>query len=107
MGKKAKKKDEKNLKREQEAAARQAAMEAAAKRQRLMRMLLIADPIVTLAVALPVWLLLDSPRAAALVGLVGVAVWIPLLLGSIGGEIEPRDRTRAGSIDFGNSRDRR
>lgn len=101
MAKKAKKKSEKELRREREAAAREAAMQAAAKRQRRMRMLLIATPIVTLAAALPVWLALDSPRAAALVGLVGVAVWIPLMLGSVGAEITPRDSMRAGSIDFG------
>lgn len=101
MAKRTKKK-EKQERREQEAAARQMAAQAAAARLRKMRMLGVAVPLVTLAFALTAWLAMDSPRVAALGALVGVAVWIPVLLGSIGSEIQPRDRTRAGSIDFGN-----
>lgn len=102
MAKKVKKKELKEQRREQQAAEREAAAQAAAKRQRIMRRLVIAVPIVTVALSLVLWLALDAPRAAALAGLVGVAVWIPTVLGSVGSEIEPRDRTRAGSIDFGN-----
>lgn len=102
MAKKVTKRELREQRREQEQAEREAAEEKATKRLRLMRLLVAVVPIVTLAFAVPTWLVLDSPRAAALIVLVGVAVWIPVLLGSLGSAIEPRDRTRAGSIDFGN-----
>jgi len=104
MAKKVTKRELREQRREQEQAERQAAEEKATKRLRLMRLLVAVVPLVTLAFALPTWLALDSPRAAALIALVGVAVWIPTLLGSLGSAIQPRDRTRAGSIDFGNGK---
>lgn len=101
MGKKAKNNKERATR---DVAVREAAARAAALRLRRMRIAMIAVPIVTLALAMSTWLAADAPRAAALIGLVGVGTWIPILLGALGAEIEPRDRTRAGSIDFGHRR---
>ncbi len=101
MAKKVNKRELREQRREEERAEREAAEAKAQKRLRLMRLLVAVVPLVTLAFAIPTWLVLESPRAAALLAVVGVAVWIPVLLGGLGSAIEPRDRTRAGSIDFG------
>ena len=61
-------------------------------------------PVVFLAVAIGVYVALDDKQLAGLIGMVGLAIWVPVLLGLIGARIQPRDRTRAGSIDFGNRR---
>ena len=41
-----------------------------------------------------------------LTGMIGLAIWLPLVIGSIGSQVTPRDRTRAGAIDFGGERRR-
>ncbi len=104
MAKKKDKKTTKREKREQEAADRQAAEEAALKRRRTMRSVVVAIPVITLAAAGITWATTDDVRLAALVGLLGVGLWVPALLGVIGASVSPRDRTRAGSIDFGQRR---
>lgn len=98
------KRERKRDKREQEAAELEAAEQVATRRRRTMRWIVIAIPLVTLAASGITWAATDDIRMAALVGLLGVGLWVPALLGSIGGAVQPRDRTRAGSIDFGNRR---
>ncbi|MCC6875548.1 MAG: hypothetical protein IT378_14675 [Sandaracinaceae bacterium] len=95
-------------KREKKKSERQAALEVdrELERQRLSRAsrlkwVAIALPVVTLAAALGAYFAAGDRQLAGLVGLIGVALWVPALLGAIGAAITPRDRTRAGSIDFG------
>lgn len=104
MGRKKSKKDKKREAREQAEAEEQAAQEAFEARRRLYRIAAVAVPVVTLAAALGVYFGIDDRQLAGLIGMVGVAGWIPVVLGALGSRIKPRDRTRAGSIDFGNKR---
>jgi Na+/citrate or Na+/malate symporter len=103
MGKK-KDKGEKESKKQREHEEAAQAHEALARRQRTMRIASIAVPAVTLLAAVATYFATESKGPAALVGLIGVAIWMPVLLGTLGGAVPPRDRTRAGSIDFGQKR---
>ena len=101
------KKTKKQRKREQRDRDEEARLEAeAAARTRMQRYRIAAAvvPLVTLAISLTIYFTLDDQALAALVGMVGLAIWVPVLLGVVGGGVKPRDRTRAGSIDFGNRR---
>lgn len=104
MGKKKSKRERKREQREREEAERQAAQEAFEKRRRLYRIGAVIVPLVTLAVAVSVYVGMDNRQLAGLSGMVGLAAWVPMILGALGSQIRPRDRTRAGSIDFGNKR---
>ncbi|MCZ7678255.1 MAG: peptidase dimerization domain-containing protein [Sandaracinaceae bacterium] len=97
-------KEHKREKREQEAAAIEAAEQAAARYRRMMRAVVIAIPLATLVAAGVTWAVTDDVQTAALVGLIGIGLWVPAILGSIGAAVAPRDRTKAGSIDFGQRR---
>jgi len=103
----AKKKTKRDVRREQrdqrveEEAAAQVAFEA--KRYKY-RVAALTIPLVTLGGAIGVYMATDEKQLGGLIGLVGIGVWILVLLGLIGSSIKPRDRTRAGSIDFGNKR---
>lgn len=98
------KKERKRDKREQEAAERDVAERAAARTRGIMRAVVIAIPILTIAAALITWAVTEETSTAAMVGLIGIGLWVPALLGLIGAAVNPRDRTRAGSIDFGQRR---
>lgn len=98
------KKESKRERREREAADREVAERIAQKRLRTMRWIAIAIPVLTIAAALTTWGVTDNTQIAALVGLLGIGLWVPALLGVIGATVAPRDRDRAGSIDFGNRR---
>ncbi len=104
MTKKKSKKDKKREQRDQLAAEEEAAQTAFEQRRRLYRMAAVAVPIVAGVGALAIYLGLDDRQLAALTAMVGLAIWVPVLLGALGSRIEPRDRTRAGSIDFGSKR---
>lgn len=97
-------KKRKKERRAEEKAELEAAREAAERRQRRYRRILVALPLATLAAAAATYFGFDDVRAAALVGVIGVALWVPILLGALGGSVRPRDRDRAGSIDFGQRR---
>lgn len=84
---------------------RAAAEAALAIRARRGRMLLIGIPAVTVVLAAIVYFAFEHRAATALVGVSGLAFWIPVLLGSVGAKVPPRDAARSGSIDFGNRRD--
>ncbi len=104
MGKKSKRERRKKKHNVEEERRSEPALVAIERRARIMRAFLIALPILTIAAAAGAYFALDDKRMAALVGVIGVALWVPALLGSIGSSVRPRDRTRAGSIDFGNRR---
>lgn len=74
-------------------------MERLRKRRRI---LVAAVPVVTGAIAAGLWFGLESGplTGAALLG--GAVVWLLMGLGYLGAGVSPRDRDRAGSIDFGN-----
>lgn len=103
MGKKSKKQKKRDL-RDEEAEEREAGQRALDVRRRRYRVAAAVLPVLVLAASLGVYFAWDDRQLAGLVGLIGIAVWVPVLLGSIGGEIRPRDRVRAGSIDFGSKR---
>lgn len=103
MAKKSKK-GSKRERREQDAVDREVAEREARKLQRIWRAVIVAIPLLTVVAALATWAATDDVRIGALVGLLGVGLWVPALLGSIGASVRPRDRTRAGSIDFGQRR---
>lgn len=101
MAKKSKqKRKEIDERREEESAA----IEVARTRRTRFRIASAVVPIVTVAVALGVYFGTGDKQLAALIGMIGLALWVPTLLGLLGGQVPPRDRTRAGSIDFGNKR---
>lgn len=104
MGKQKSKKHERRARREREELERQAALEEMAKRRRVLAIASIALPIATLGGSLAIYYGTGDRQLAALLGLVGIALWVPALLGLIGSAVKPRDRTRAGSIDFGSKR---
>jgi len=104
MGKKKTKKDKRREQREREAEERALALAAAKLRLKRFQIAAAVVPIVFLGAAIGVYVAMDDKQLAGLIGLVGLAVWVPVLLGLLGARIEPRDRTRAGSIDFGNRR---
>lgn len=104
MAKKKTKKEIKREKREQEAAAIEAAEQAASRYRRIIRAVVIAIPLATIAAAGVTWAVTEDVQTAALVGLIGIGLWVPAILGSVGAAVAPRDRTRAGSIDFGQRR---
>ena len=87
---------------EEERAAGDAALQARASRGRA---LVIGIPVVTVVLATVVYFAFEHRAATALVGVTGLAFWFPVMLGSIGSRVPPRDAARSGSIDFGNRRD--
>ena len=102
MGKQRRAKNEaKKAQREAEKAARAEAKRqaelAAAKRRRV----LIAIPALTLLVAAGTYFGLNDARLTGVAVLVGGLLWLTVGLAGLGSSIQPRDRSRAGSIDFG------
>lgn len=71
------------------------------RRSQTRRYVLIGVPILTAAVALGLWLGLDDERLAGVAILLGAVVFLLYALGTLGGSVEPRDRDKAGAIDFG------
>ncbi|HJL16844.1 MAG TPA: hypothetical protein RMH99_14365 [Sandaracinaceae bacterium LLY-WYZ-13_1] len=101
------KKSKKELRRERKEREEQARREAEAlrlKRRRIFRIAAVVVPVITLAGAIAIYVGMDDRQLAGLLGMVGLAIWVPVLLGLVGSSVKPRDRTRAGSIDFGNKR---
>ncbi|HHH29858.1 MAG TPA: hypothetical protein ENK57_16140 [Polyangiaceae bacterium] len=104
MGKKKTKRQIKREQREHDAEARALATAVFEAKRRKYRIAAILVPIVTLAISIGVYMATDDKQLAGLIGMVGVSIFVPLGLGAVGSEVTPRDRTRAGSIDFGNKR---
>lgn len=66
------------------------------------RQLVFAIPPVTFAVAAGLYWGLEDSRLAGVALLLGGVAFMLLGLGLLGASVEPRDRDRSGSIDFGN-----
>ncbi|MDQ3030835.1 MAG: hypothetical protein M3Y87_00300 [Myxococcota bacterium] len=96
-----KKTDQKKADREAAEAMKAADQAAVEQMTRRRRVILAAVPAITALLALGAYFAFDDRRAVAVILVLGIAAWVPFALGSIGGAIPPRDRNRAGSIDFG------
>ncbi|MGE0790733.1 MAG: hypothetical protein AB7S26_33980 [Sandaracinaceae bacterium] len=104
MAKNKNKKEQRRAEREREAQEQAEAAALAAERQKRYRIGAIALPLVGALGVGGVYAGTENTQLSALIALVVLALWVPLLLGALGGAIRPRDRTRAGSIDFGSRR---
>jgi hypothetical protein len=97
------KREDKQKKREDKEAALALEQENA-RRMRIRRIVVIAIPIVTAGAATATWFAAESEAATGAVVLLGAILWLLFGLGFLGGSIKPRDRTRAGSINYGSRR---
>ena len=86
--------DAKEAKREAEALAQ--------RRRRLQIRLSAAVAVLTLVVAGVCYWALDNRQLMGITLLVGGVLFLVLALGTLASGVPPRDRTRAGSIDYGN-----
>ncbi|MFW5921587.1 MAG: hypothetical protein ACOCUS_07080 [Polyangiales bacterium] len=84
--------------REQEIREAEERAQRAARRRRLT---VVGLPLVTFAVAAGLYWGLDDAQAAGVTLLVGGVVFFLYGLSTLGSTIEPKDRNRAGSIDYG------
>ncbi|MEM6955591.1 MAG: hypothetical protein AAF411_30540 [Myxococcota bacterium] len=103
---KQRRKAERKAQKDAEKAARAAAEEAFRLRQEKHKRALIAIPLITGALALGLVFGLGESQLAGIVGLCGGLLFLMIGLSSLGGSVQPRDRMKAGSIDFGASKDR-
>jgi hypothetical protein len=97
------KREDKQKKREDKEAV-QALAEIQAKRASRRRIVIIAIPLLTAAAAAGTWFAFDNEAATGAVVLLGSLLWLLFGLGFLGGSVKPRDRTRAGSINYGSRR---
>ena len=103
MGK-AKRKVKKDRKKNKELAEQE--RRDAEARLRRARIINLSIPVVFLALAAGFYWGLDNPSLAGATLLGGALIWLMVGLGFIGSQVAPRDRDRAGSIDFGTSKKR-
>jgi hypothetical protein len=101
MGK-AKRKAKKDRKLNKELAEQERREEEA--RLRRGRIVNTTVPLVFGALAAGAYWGLDNPSLAGATLLGGAVVWLMLVLGFLGAQVKPRDRDKAGSIDFGHKR---
>lgn len=94
----------KKEKREADKERKRLEAEAQRLRDRRRRVIVIAIPILTAAAAATSWFYLEQPALTGAAVLAGAMAWLFVGLGFIGSDVTPRDRIRAGSIDFGRKR---
>lgn len=97
----------KSKKKEQREAERAQRAQAQALQQRLnfrRRVIVTAIPVLTAAAAATSWFVLENKPATGAVILGGAMIWLLAGLGFIASAVPPRDRIKAGSIDFGRKR---
>ncbi len=82
--------------------AKREAQERAQKRRRLQLNMSAAVAILTLAVAGVCYWVFDNRQLVGITLLIGGVLFLVLALGTLASGVQPRDRTRAGSIDYGN-----
>ena len=87
--------------REAKEAKREAEVTAQRRRRMQMRMS-AAVAVLTLVVAGVCYWLLESRQLMGITLLIGGVLFLVLALGTLASGVRPRDRTRAGSIDYGN-----
>jgi fatty acid desaturase len=97
--------DRRQARKERAKDAKEAKREAAAiaqQRRRLQIRLSAAVAILTLVVAGLCYWALDNRQLMGITLLIGGVLFLVLALGTLASGVQPRDRTRAGSIDYGN-----
>jgi Flp pilus assembly protein TadB len=97
--------DRRLARKERQKAAKEARQEAeaAAKRRRTQRMQLAGVVgVLTLAVAGVCYWVLDNRQLMGVTLLIGGVLFLLLVLSTLASSVHPRDRSRAGSIDYGN-----
>ncbi|HSN84146.1 MAG TPA: hypothetical protein VLS88_16315 [Polyangiales bacterium] len=81
--------------------ARRMAEERARRRRKLQLRLSAAVAVLTLAFAAVCYWVLDNQQLMGATLLIGGVLFLVLALGTLASGVQPRDRTRAGSIDYG------
>lgn len=77
--------------------------EAEAKRRRRLRLRVAAAVgVLTLGMAAVSYFVLENRQFTGISLLVGGVLFLLIVLGTLASTVSPRDRTRAGSIDYGN-----
>ncbi|MGB5286405.1 MAG: hypothetical protein WCB63_15975 [Polyangiales bacterium] len=82
--------------------AKREAQERAQQRRRLQLNMSAAVAVLTLAVAGLCYWVFDNRQLMGITLLIGGVLFLVLALGTLASGVQPRDRTRAGSIDYGN-----
>ncbi|MBT8451253.1 MAG: hypothetical protein KJO40_04725 [Deltaproteobacteria bacterium] len=82
--------------------AKREAQERAQKRRRLQMRVSAAVAVLTLVIAAICYWVLDNRQLMGITLLIGGVLFLVIALGSLASGVQPRDRTRAGSIDYGN-----
>lgn len=82
--------------------AKLAAEQQAQQRRRLQLRMSAAVAILTLSVAGICYWGFDNRQLMGITLLIGGVLFLVLALGTLASGVQPRDRTRAGSIDYGN-----
>lgn len=82
--------------------ARREAQERAQQRRRLQIRISAAVAVLTLAIAAICYWVLDNRQLMGITLLIGGVLFLVLALSTLASGVRPRDRTRAGSIDYGN-----
>ena len=81
--------------------AKRAAEERARRRRQLQLRLSAAVAVATLAFAAVCYWVLENRQLMGATLLIGGVLFLVLALGTLASGVQPRDRTRAGSIDYG------
>ena len=81
--------------------ARREAEERAKQRRRVQIRVSMAVAVLTLALAGISYWVLDNRQLMGITLLIGGVLFLLLALGALASGVQPRDRTRAGSIDYG------
>ena len=81
--------------------AKRQAEERAQQRRRLQLRMSAAVAVLTLVVAGICYWALDNRQLMGITLLIGGVLFLVLALGTLASGVQPRDRTRAGSIDYG------
>jgi hypothetical protein len=82
--------------------AKREAQERAERRRRMQLRLSAAVAALTLLIAGICYWALDNRQLMGITLLVGGVLFLVIALGTLASGVQPRDRTRAGSIDYGN-----
>ena len=82
--------------------AKRDAQVAAQKRRQLQIRLSAAVAVLTLVIAGVCYWAFDNRQLMGITLLIGGVLFLVLALGTLASGVQPRDRTRAGSIDYGN-----
>jgi uncharacterized membrane protein len=82
--------------------AKREAAERAEQRRRMQLRLSAAVAVLTLLIAAICYWVLENRQLMGITLLIGGVLFLVVALGTLASGVQPRDRTRAGSIDYGN-----